>query len=164
MDFDADQAPPPDEGGPPNILASFFQNYGWRLVFFGLFWYFMGGTVREYLNRSRERRILAEANRPDRKRVLDEERRRVRAEQQRLAMDRAASAQEEGKRGGTAPSASSSQAPKPKPSSSLSSARPARPLRPDGGYNPMGGGGGLGGGWKPSSNTQARRNPPRGGG
>lgn len=53
------------------------QDYGWYLVFLGIFWYMLQPTLEEW----RRKRSLAQALDPERVRLLDAERKRVRAKQ-----------------------------------------------------------------------------------
>ena len=59
-------------------VQSFFAHYGWHIVFCLLALYFSW----PYIDKFMKHRSLAQANNPTRKKILDEERKRVRMYQQ----------------------------------------------------------------------------------
>lgn len=64
--------------GIGSFIANFFASYGWSIVFVLIAMYFSW----PYVNILMKKRSLAQANNPARKKILDEERKRVRMYQQ----------------------------------------------------------------------------------
>eukprot|EP01084_Bolivina_argentea_P076581 138804_1 len=66
-----------------DLLASFLQRHGWTIIGLLVLWYFIKDEVMKMVNMLLHERSLKEANRPERRKVLEVDMRRVREEQQR---------------------------------------------------------------------------------
>mmetsp|Transcript_17015 Transcript_17015/g.57741 ORF Transcript_17015/g.57741 Transcript_17015/m.57741 type:complete len:168 (-) Transcript_17015:30-533(-) len=156
--MEGEAPPPPEVGAAPASLhavvhgalgtvIALVRTFGWPILLSVVGLLLLRHHMGPVMERWRRERVLAEANAPSRRDVLDEDMRRKREERLRAL-------EEENRR----KAAEEARAPKKKPEPAPS-ARPSGPPRPSSGYNPLAGGGGISG-FQPSG---AMRRVGRGG-
>jgi hypothetical protein len=69
------------------LLVQFLQRWGWGLVALAILWYNVRNTVHARLAAWRNTRSLAQANRPDRRSVLDRQCEEIRNKQQQQLLE-----------------------------------------------------------------------------
>ncbi|CAM9682132.1 unnamed protein product [Scytosiphon promiscuus] len=75
-----------------NFVADMLARHGWTMILVVIVWYNCKDPVKRRYRQWRNKRSLADANRPDRRAVLDRERARSVAEKQREALEAARAA------------------------------------------------------------------------
>ncbi|CAM9669545.1 unnamed protein product [Ectocarpus fasciculatus] len=77
-----------------SLVADVLARHGWTAIFLVIVWYNCKDAVKRRYRKWRNKRSLDEANRPDRRAVLDRERARSVAEKQAQALEDARAAAE----------------------------------------------------------------------
>ncbi|CAM9971287.1 unnamed protein product [Ectocarpus sp. 6 AP-2014] len=79
-----------------SFVADLLARHGWTAIFLVIVWYNCKDAVKRRYRKWRNKRSLDDANRPDRRAVLDRERARSVAEKQAQALEDARAAAERG--------------------------------------------------------------------